>query len=195
MAISKRLRFEILRRDNHACRYCGAAAPGTVLVVDHVVPVALGGSDEPSNLATACDPCNSGKSATPLDAPVVADVEADALRWARAMAQATEMAQLDLGLRRARREAFLAEIWNEWTYEYRKRVYPFDLPPDWQDSIDRFWAAGIDSQDFEEAVRKAMRVNSRDPFKYMCGVLWGWISERQQIAMEIVRGDEAGNGA
>lgn len=23
MAISKRLRYEILRRDNHACRYCG----------------------------------------------------------------------------------------------------------------------------------------------------------------------------
>jgi len=27
MAVSKRLRFEILRRDDHACRYCGATAP------------------------------------------------------------------------------------------------------------------------------------------------------------------------
>lgn len=26
MSVSKRLRFEILRRDNHACRYCGATA-------------------------------------------------------------------------------------------------------------------------------------------------------------------------
>ena len=27
MAVSKRLRYEILRRDNHTCRYCGASAP------------------------------------------------------------------------------------------------------------------------------------------------------------------------
>lgn len=27
MAVSKRTRYEVLRRDNHACRYCGARAP------------------------------------------------------------------------------------------------------------------------------------------------------------------------
>ena len=31
MAVSKRLRFEILRRDNHACRYCGQMAPDVKL--------------------------------------------------------------------------------------------------------------------------------------------------------------------
>lgn len=64
MAVSKRLRFEILRRDNHTCRYCGASAPATPLRVDHVVPAALGGSDHPSNLVTSCEPCNSGKTST-----------------------------------------------------------------------------------------------------------------------------------
>src|SRR5690242_2374425 len=103
MAIPKRLRYEILRRDNHACRYCGAAAPDVKLTVDHVVPVALGGTDEPSNLVTACEPCNTGKSASTPDAPVVDDVAADALRWSRAMAQATEIAQLDLRLKIHRR--------------------------------------------------------------------------------------------
>ncbi|AWN05089.1 HNH endonuclease [Gordonia phage Easley] len=39
MAVSKRLRYEILRRDNHTCRYCGATAPDVPLTVDHVVPV------------------------------------------------------------------------------------------------------------------------------------------------------------
>ncbi|MEU5976310.1 hypothetical protein [Streptomyces sp. NPDC047315] len=43
MAVSKRLRYEILRRDNHACRYCGAAdyssgktscMPNAMLVAD-----------------------------------------------------------------------------------------------------------------------------------------------------------------
>lgn len=31
--ISKRLRYEILRRDDHQCRYCGATAPHTPLTV------------------------------------------------------------------------------------------------------------------------------------------------------------------
>src|SRR5438045_4098958 len=62
--ISKRLRYEILRRDNHACRYCGATAPDTPLTVDHVVPTALGGGDDPTNLVTACADCNGGKTST-----------------------------------------------------------------------------------------------------------------------------------
>ena len=35
MAVSKRLRYEILRRDNFACHYCGAAAPDVKLNADH----------------------------------------------------------------------------------------------------------------------------------------------------------------
>lgn len=27
MAVSKRLRHEVMRRDNHTCRYCGGGAP------------------------------------------------------------------------------------------------------------------------------------------------------------------------
>lgn len=195
MALSKRLRYEVLRRDNHACRYCGAAAPDAKLVVDHVVPVALGGSDEPSNLVTACEPCNSGKSATPADSPIAADVQADALRWAKAMQRANEMAQLTLGELRGQRESFLEEIWNLWHYGSKDDPQTFPLPDGWEDSVDRFYAAGFDDNDFEEAVRKAMTARSRDPFKYMCGVLWNWLRERQSIAMEIVNGEQADNGA
>ena len=57
MAVTKRMRFEILRRDNHACRYCGATAPDVKLVVDHVTPVALGGTDSPDNLVASCAAC------------------------------------------------------------------------------------------------------------------------------------------
>lgn len=93
MAVTKRTRFEVLRRDNHSCRYCGATAPDVKLTVDHVVPLALGGSDEPSNLVAACSACNSGKSSTSPDAAVVADVAADALKWSRAI-QAAAAAQV-----------------------------------------------------------------------------------------------------
>ena len=61
MAVSKRTRFEVLRRDNHACRYCGRTAPEVKLTLDHVVPVSLGGTDDPDNLVAACHDCNSGE--------------------------------------------------------------------------------------------------------------------------------------
>jgi 5-methylcytosine-specific restriction endonuclease McrA len=62
--ISARLRFRILVRDRFRCVYCGAKAsdPGVELHVDHVKPRSQGGTNEPSNLATSCRPCNEGKS-------------------------------------------------------------------------------------------------------------------------------------
>jgi len=81
MAIGKKLRFEIFRRDVFACRYCGATAQGgAVLEIDHVLPRSRGGWDAPSNLLTACEDCNAGKGATPMSAPVVEDVPAHLFR-------------------------------------------------------------------------------------------------------------------
>lgn len=61
------LRFEIMKRDGFRCTYCGAGRPqGAVLQVDHIKPKAAGGSDDPSNLTTACDDCNAGKAARKL---------------------------------------------------------------------------------------------------------------------------------
>jgi hypothetical protein len=54
-----RLRSFIFSRDGHACQYCGSME--RPLHCDHVVPVVRGGSDDPSNLTTACKPCNLSK--------------------------------------------------------------------------------------------------------------------------------------
>jgi hypothetical protein len=67
MSVSTRTRFEIFKRDGFTCIYCGAAPTAGPLHVDHVTPQAEGGSDDPSNLVTACERCNLGKSAVPLD--------------------------------------------------------------------------------------------------------------------------------
>lgn len=67
MSVGKRLRFEVLKRDGFRCAYCGCTALAEGLQVDHVVPVAGGGSDDPANLITACTSCNQGKSDVPLD--------------------------------------------------------------------------------------------------------------------------------
>lgn len=64
MAVSKRLRFEVLRRDHFRCYYCGIAAIDSPLAIDHVIPRTLGGRDELVNLVAACTDCNLGKSST-----------------------------------------------------------------------------------------------------------------------------------
>lgn len=81
MSISKRLRFQILRRDNYTCRYCGAFAPVAVLVVDHVVPRKLGGRDVAENLVTACEPCNNGKAAASPEEWLVEEVAQSGRTW------------------------------------------------------------------------------------------------------------------
>lgn len=86
MAISKRLRFEILRRDEFRCTYCGATPREAELEVDHVIPEALGGQTTVENLTTACAECNSGKTSTSPDAAIV-----DALNLAVAAEQAARV--------------------------------------------------------------------------------------------------------
>ncbi len=66
-AISKRVRFEVFKRDGFKCQYCGRSAPDVLLHVDHIHPVAKGGSGDILNLATSCADCNSGKGDRALD--------------------------------------------------------------------------------------------------------------------------------
>ena len=60
--ISKKLRFEVFKRDSFTCQYCGKSAPDVVLEVDHINPVSKGGDNDLLNLITSCRDCNRGKS-------------------------------------------------------------------------------------------------------------------------------------
>lgn len=55
---SRDLFVQIALRDGIACARCGSTEK---LAVDHVVPMARGGSDDPSNLQILCKRCNSSK--------------------------------------------------------------------------------------------------------------------------------------
>ena len=177
MAVSKRVRYEVLRRDNHACRYCGAAAPDVKLVVDHVVPVALGGSDEPNNLVAACSDCNSGKSSAAPDSELVADVQADAARWAEAMQRAAEESRT----RRTEREEVLAAVADAWPHFRR-------LPSGWESTIERFLDAGLPRDlivDMVQVANNAPGVDYR--WGYFCGCCWKRIRALQERAQQIVK--------
>lgn len=62
--LSPKTRWAVLERSGRACSVCGAtAADGAKLEVDHIRPVALGGTNELSNLQVLCKTCNIGKGA------------------------------------------------------------------------------------------------------------------------------------
>jgi hypothetical protein len=58
-------RWTVLNRDGYTCRACGAKGGenDTVLEVDHIKAVALGGDASVENLQTLCQRCNRGKAA------------------------------------------------------------------------------------------------------------------------------------
>ena len=67
MAINKKLRFEIFKRDEFTCQYCGKEPPDALLEVDHIIPRKENGGDEEENLITSCRDCNQGKSGRMLN--------------------------------------------------------------------------------------------------------------------------------
>lgn len=188
MAVSKRLRFEIFRRDGFKCRYCGLVAGETELTIDHVVPRTLGGSDDPTNLVTACKDCNSGKTSSSPDAELVADVDQRAVQWAQAMEIAVARRHEELADERARVDAF-DRAWRAWPEMPRT--------PGWRSSISRFLAEGLDDRFLVEAVDIAMgnrRISASAVWKYFCGICWREIGKIQGIARQVV-GEDAQAGA
>lgn len=112
MAISKRLRFEILRRDGFRCYYCGVRGNEveTTLTIDHVVPVSLGGTDDPENLVAACGDCNAGKSAVSPGDALVAEVDEAVAVDKAARARAIEALERDLEAE----EEYRTTVWGIW---------------------------------------------------------------------------------
>lgn len=193
MAVSKRLRFEILHRDDHTCRYCGGMSPDVKLTVDHVVPVALGGNDDPSNLVTACADCNAGKTSSNPDATLVADVAEDALRWSQAIQVAAADMLADHEHLTAQQDEFEA-AWDRWGFGRgdERTLIPKDAT--WRTSIGQFLAAGLPMPVLLSCVELVMsrdRVKPDDKFRYFCGVAWGKIREIREHAGALVNGHTA----
>lgn len=55
------VREYVYQRDNYQCKSCGKSQQETTLNIDHIIPLALGGSNDLSNLQTLCVTCNSKK--------------------------------------------------------------------------------------------------------------------------------------
>lgn len=179
MAVSKRTRFEVLKRDNHSCRYCGASAPDVRLTVDHVVPVALGGSDKPDNLVAACQDCNAGKASTSPDAAVVEDVKQVDLAWAGAMQRAADL----LSKQRQAEQDYIGAFLLAWP-QYRR------LPDSAEASVARLYQAGLPEDVMVDAAQVAASQRGvYDRFSYFMGICWRRVTEIQDTAKQILAAD------
>ncbi|WP_430459247.1 HNH endonuclease [Rhodococcus qingshengii] len=156
--------------------------------VDHVTPVALGGSDHPSNLVCACKDCNLGKTSVAPDSSLVEDVKQDAFRWAAAIKQATEERANNLQAVEGAIEAFR----DEWSKQAEAGMNParhYVMPFGWEDSIQALSAQGLSDLEIRNAVRVAMRnarITPANKFKYFCGVAWKTLGQITNRAQDIV---------
>lgn len=72
--ISRKVRFEVYRRDGFQCALCGCH---DTLQIHHAIPRGHGGSDFPDNLITLCSKCHAQAHGTDVYGGVVTqeDVE------------------------------------------------------------------------------------------------------------------------
>lgn len=90
-ALSKQTRFEVFKRDSFRCQYCGRGIDETILEVDHIQPVAEGGTNDLINLITSCRDCNRGKGKRKLSDRVVAEKESKFLEEEQARLEQSQM--------------------------------------------------------------------------------------------------------
>lgn len=179
MAIGKRLRFEILRRDAFTCQYCGRKAPEVTLDVDHMVPTALGGTDDPTNLVTACSECNSGKASIHPDSAQVEDLREVADQWNDAMrrAAAFQTAQIESE----------SEVVDAFSMAWGSQNY---LPDGWQSSLRAMARGGLSPTEAGYFAVYAQSASRHNYFRYFCGCVWNHLGNRQNLAAQIIHGED-----
>jgi hypothetical protein len=169
--ISKKIRFEVFKRDEFTCTYCGQKPPAVVLECDHVIPVAQDGPDSIENLTTSCFDCNRGKSDRGLGT-VPESVQHRAELLQEREEQERAFARL-LRSRRRRVEESINEV---------ERILLSDTDTVFTDrfrlSVKHFLEKlPLDRVTFA-AERAYQKVRAPDPrLKYFCGICWKLIKE------------------
>ena len=66
--LTDEIRQQVYKRDNYQCLCCGKERRrGVPLEIDHILPIAMGGKNVPSNLQTLCKQCNGIKGVNEID--------------------------------------------------------------------------------------------------------------------------------
>lgn len=178
-AISKKLRFDVFKRDGFVCQYCGSHPPTTILHVDHILAVAEGGKNNIDNLVTSCVSCNLGKGARSLQS-IPQSLQEKAIDIAEKEAQVRGYHEII----ESRVNRIEQECW---------RVVDVFNPKNSTDGYDRANFQSIKRfveklgvheviDAAEIATSKGDWWSERKVFSYFCGVCWNKIREAQDGA-------------
>lgn len=172
--LSKKQRFAVFKRDGFCCQYCGATPPAAVLEVDHINPVANGGSNVDDNLITACFDCNRGKGAELLGVAPASVVDKAAL-----LQEKIDQLKAYERLLRAREKSIQESI------ERVEATFQEHFPgrffkPKFRQSV-RGFLENLDTFQLINYMNSACYKRDSDAehaIKYFCGICWNVIKGR-----------------
>lgn len=168
-SMGKKKRFDVFRRDQFICQYCGRRPPAVVLEVDHIKPVSEGGSNDDHNLITSCFDCNRGKAAGTLEATPINVAEKAALlqermEQARAYDELLAAEREDLDWKAVQIIDVFETEFEGWTLKDSSRA-----------SIIHF-LRNLPFVEVRDAMQLACSRMIKDrAFRYFCGVCWNKI--------------------
>lgn len=171
--LTKRVRFDVFKRDRFCCQYCGATPPAVILEVDHVIPVAEGGKNQIDNLVTACFDCNRGKSDRMLsDMPQTIDSKMAVIVEKREQIKAFEKL---LKSERKHEESAIDTV--EAVFKEFFGSKSFAAP--FRESV-RGFNQKLHADQVEFAMRSACskKPEAEAAIKYFCGICWNIIKDR-----------------
>jgi len=174
-SISCKVRFDVFKRDEFQCQYCGRTPPVVILEVDHINPVAKGGDNDTDNLVTACFDCNRGKSSNLLS-NIPESLADKAKRTDEAEKQLKEYIKI-----RKRKSRRIATDAKKVTDVFEAYFANSTLTSGSETTIKQRFLSKIDVftlvENMEFACARLQYEEPDEAFKYFCGICWNQIRE------------------
>jgi hypothetical protein len=163
--LSKKLRFDLFKRDSFQCVYCGNKPPNVLLEIDHIIPHSKGGKDTIENLVTSCFDCNRGKSnkeLTEVPSAISSDLSKEKLMQYRIYIEYVK----ELNLLKNEEIDIVCAVYERFNTGYTPSEH-------FRATISEFISKiGVEKTCFAmENACKRMN-NSKYMLKYFCGICW-----------------------
>jgi len=179
--LSKKIRFEVFKRDGFRCVYCGKNPPDVVLEVDHIEPVSKGGSNDINNLTTACFACNRGKTNIPLDK--IPQTLANNLETLKVKEQQLKEYRKYIKTIKKREDKDIEDIHILFKQQFPKKR----LTTEFLNTSLRYFLKIFPKHEIEDAWNTAFckQLDPEATTKYFCGICWRRKDERKMKQIEV----------
>lgn len=172
--LSKKLRFDVFKRDLFTCQYCGAFPPNVVLEIDHILPVSKNGKSNIDNLITSCFECNRGKTNNLLTVKPVSVLEKTEIL--REKLEQTKAYDRFIKKQIKLIDGFVDDIESVFESYYSEKGFTSQF----KNSI-KIFLKHIPCHELIDHMHRACGLIRYDPtrcLKYFCGICWGIIKNK-----------------